>query len=77
MSSFWSGGGGAARLAEGWGVKRGSVGVLASLCPGVASRIGVSLGGTDSPSGVAVSTEEGPDTEESQTWPPISWCVGS
>ncbi len=75
MSSSRSGCGGAARLAEGWGVSRGSVGVSVPCGPGVLFLIGVNVGSRDCPSGMAISMREEFDAEESRTWPPPSLGV--
>ena len=57
-------------------MSRGSAGVPVPRSPGVLFLIGVNIGGTDCPSGVAVSMWEEFDAEESWIWPPMSWCVG-
>ncbi len=77
ISSSLSGGGGAARLAESWGVSLGNIGVPVPDGLGVKPLTGVSTGGVDWLSGVAIDEGKGADVVDSLTWLPISWWVGS
>ncbi len=77
ISSSLSDWGGAARLAEGWGVSLGSIGVPVVDGLGVIPLTGVSTSCVDRLLGVSIDEGKGADMVGSLTWPPISWWVGS